>query len=905
MPVIVAPVTSSRLVAPLAAAWTALAAAAASGTIAFLSPTGPRFGVIPLGPTHLALAAIAGLCVLAAGWRIGGRSIAIAVSPLALVFLPWLPFGVPDAFLAWSGALASLAWMAAGAAVAAAWIGSLPVWVTFEAAPRRAVLAAGVMSAVIFGIAAWAASPSLPGGDEPHYLVITQSLIKDGDLRIANNHRQGDYHAYFAGDLPPHSVRPGRNGEVYSIHAPGLPALVVPAFAVGGYRGVVAFLILVSSAACALAWWLSWRVSGSAGAAWFGWAAVVTCAPFLLESFTVFPDAPGAAVVLTGFWALLRAEWERDDESWIPWLLHGAALALLPWLHTRFAVLAGTLGGLVLLRLSRTQSPVAKAIAFLAAPAASALGWLFFFTIVYGTPDPTAPYAGDTQNSLAFFPNGIGGLLFDQGFGLFATAPAMAVAVAGFARARRMSAEWLIVAVPYVVIVATFAMWWAGSSGPARFLVPVLLPLAVPAACAWKRSRSRGARLVMIAALIVGAWMSAVMAGAGGGTLGYHTRNTAGATAAPWLQWASRVVDLPAAFPAFVPQPVQPDPGGLVSRRQAARSGFAATLPWLLCLIGAAAWCARAFGKREYSAAATIAATAGIFAAAAMVAVTIVWRLQGAEPITATVSQMDALRRIARGRVMALNVDRPKRLSLEEALAMRIEVPVRRGGRTGPRLNAPLAVFPGVPAGTYVLSARRSAGDGWIMVGVGNDQFAIVTQPSAAYDQGVRVSLPVNVRALIVRGDEGARDHVQAIQLTADSAPRDLEGAGIARRAVRYDGGAAFFLDDRAYPEPSGFWVAAARAARVALQLDRPAASVGLLLRNAPVQNRVTLESGGWREEMVLQPAEERRVELPLDAATGSAIVRMESAAGFRPSESDPASREARYLGVYVRVAGS
>ena len=32
--------------------------------------------------------------------------------------------------------------------------------------------------------------PSVPSGDEPHYLIITQSLLKDGDLRIENNHQQ-------------------------------------------------------------------------------------------------------------------------------------------------------------------------------------------------------------------------------------------------------------------------------------------------------------------------------------------------------------------------------------------------------------------------------------------------------------------------------------------------------------------------------------------------------------------------------------------------------------------------------------------------------------------------------------------------------------------------------------------
>src|SRR5262249_25527908 len=135
-----------------------------------------------------------------------------------------------------------------------------------------------------------------------------------------------------------------------------------------------------------------------------------------------------------------------DAASWVPWLLHGLALAMLPWMHTRFAVLAGTLGGLILVRIARTPNPLGEATAVLLPAAISALAWLFFFAIVYGTPDPSAPYGRDAQNSLAFFPNGFGGLLFDQGFGLFATAPVLAVALFGFARARRLAVEWLVVA---------------------------------------------------------------------------------------------------------------------------------------------------------------------------------------------------------------------------------------------------------------------------------------------------------------------------------------------------------------------------------------------------------------------------------------------------------------------------
>ena len=119
---------------------------------------------------------------------------------------------------------------------------------------------------------------------------------------------------------------------------------------------------------------------------------------------------------------------------------------------------------------------------------------------------------------------------------------------------------------------------------------------------------------------------------------------------------------------------------------------------------------------------------------------------------------------------------------------------------------------------------------------------------------------------------------------------------------MRYDGIVAFFLDDRAFAEPSGFWVGGQRETSVVLAPDERRATLSLDLRNAPVDNTVSLEFAGRREEVVLRPGEERRVELPLDASTGSVLVRIRSTAGFRPSAVDPNSRDTRLLGVYCRV---
>ena len=55
-------------------------------------------------------------------------------------------------------------------------------------------------------------------GDEPHYLMIAQSLRADGDLDLANNYAQHDGVLFGAAGLEPEThARPGRGG----ISAPG------------------------------------------------------------------------------------------------------------------------------------------------------------------------------------------------------------------------------------------------------------------------------------------------------------------------------------------------------------------------------------------------------------------------------------------------------------------------------------------------------------------------------------------------------------------------------------------------------------------------------------------------------------------------------------------------------------
>lgn len=884
----------SPLVAAALALCTAGAAWLSQGMLAFTEAGGPRIALLPLSPVPLLLSAVAGAVVLAA-WRAGASLAPLWL--LLLVVLAWLPRALPAAFLIWSGPILLLVWIGVGLSVAA----STPAIETQAGRlagrllSRRRWLAPALAAALVYGAAAWLVSPS-PEGDEPHYLIITQSLLLDGDIRIANNHRRGDYRAYFAGDLlKPDSRRPGRNGAIYSIHAPGLPAVIAPAFAIGGYRGAEIFLMLVAAAGTGLAWYLAWLVTGRADAAWFGWAAVTLSTSAVFHSFTVYPDGAGGVLALTGVWALVRAGRDAgtDDERIGPWFLHGAALALLPWLHARFALIAGGLGALVLLRLGTNRNAAGKAVAFLVLPAVSAICWIGFFLAVYGTPDPSAPYATE-EGSMAFIPGGLAGLLFDQRFGLLAYAPVLAFALWGLFRMaatrrhRRLGVELLFVLVPYLLAVTHFAMWWGGSSAPARFAVPMLPMLAIPAAVSWETMRRRSARATAVAALGGTVFATAALVFVGGGRMAYNVRQGY----AIWLEWLSPGAELARGLPAWW--------------RGSEMLLYRDILVWAAAFaVTAAALRTLEEARSLRSRGAMAAATMALYAVAVMAAVTVCWRLAGVHGATETAAQLAALRRIgAEPRLLALELPAFRRVRPDDVpRRLRIE-PERSTTLGGAGQNdRPLYQLPLLPAGRYRLEPRGRHASGWLMVGIGREQFSLTSGALDGPVPPVDLDFPVDVRAIVVRGDEQARRSIEGLTVTALSlVPPDARlTSEVAQRAVRYGATSTFFLDDRSFAEPEAFWAGGGRTSAVVLQAAQPRGAVALLVRNGPVQNGVTLASGSWKVVAPMAAGEERRLEVPLQPGGTAALLTIDVSSGFRPSEVNPGSLDRRFLGLWVK----
>ena len=460
----------------------------ASGVLALLvaaggaasSPSGWRIGV----PGGVALAACAvGLAValLTAGGRAG--RLLLAVTPVLLLVLLGAPL---PGVAAWAGPPLAVLVLAAAAASLA---GAPPRWSAAAFLP---------VVALVYGLAAARVQVQVgPEGDEPHYLMVADSLLRDHDVSLERDYADGRYRPFHPATLAPHYRVRGRGGEIYSLHALGLSLLVLPAYAAFGYAGASFFMALL---AVALVGQLRALLREAVGDGADGVAWLMALSPPLVHyAGLVFTEIPAALIVTLG----LRHG--RAAPSARAALATGAALAFLPWLNVRYAILA-----VALLAFALTARPAVRvAAAWLAPSVASALALAFYHWHLYGFFDPRRVYGRRPELSLAGLPTGLPGLLFDQEFGLLVYAPIFVLAVPGllalWRRSPRLAAATAVLAAAVIAVAGAWPMWRGGFNPPARFLVPIIPALALAVAARLTRGWTAGAALLAAWGLWTGA----------------------------------------------------------------------------------------------------------------------------------------------------------------------------------------------------------------------------------------------------------------------------------------------------------------------------------------------------------------------------------------------------------------
>lgn len=407
--------------------------------------------------------------------RMSGRrrevlsALALGALPLLLAWQPWAARALPVLGL-WRGPLGAL-WL--GLALCVASSRRLAEWTSKGWQPGARTLFALTAAAYLTVGMRYAANLQA-SGDEPHYLLMAQSLWREHDLDLRDNLQRGDYLEYTPGPLVPHWGAPRPDGRPFPAHSVGLPAALAPVYALGG-RGLCVVLIALAAAALALqARALAERETADPRAALFSWAATAG-PPLAFYSFHVYTEVPSGLALALSLRLLLFGRT-------LGGALAAALLAsALPWLHLKMIPAAAALGVVALVELRGRAR-----VAFVAVAGLAAAAFLGYYGAIYGSPTPLALYGGVPAGERGSPGVAAAGLLLDRSFGLLPHAPIFLLALAGVPLlARRARSFWphglLVLAI--VAPVLAWRMWWGGQCPPARFLVPLLPFLGLAAAC--------------------------------------------------------------------------------------------------------------------------------------------------------------------------------------------------------------------------------------------------------------------------------------------------------------------------------------------------------------------------------------------------------------------------------------
>jgi hypothetical protein len=890
-----------------------------------------RFALLPPWEAMLGFMCLAALVLVGidhlnarrgttAGRRPGLSELVLPLCSLLVLLLPFAPV-VPDrwpALQALSGPMGAVVWLVV--AGLQAWVLWQARLITTHAIERwtitRVTAAIFVATVALSAIAAsrLTRTPVFPGGDEPHYLVIAQSLWRDGDLKIENNHTRGDYREYFDRDLAPHYLTRGSDQEIYSIHPIGMPVLLAPVYGAGGYDAVVWALILMAAAAAAIAWWWTMGALNAPGAATFAWAAITGSAPFLFNSFTVYPEICAALAVMIALVLAVKADKSRSGIG--RWVAVGIACASLPWLSTKYAPMSAAL---VLVVIGRLLIPGSDPFAWLkkgsdpffnpkvwavAGPyALSLVGWFSFFYVIWGTPRPQAPYGSMTQTTPLNLVFGAPGLLFDQEYGLLAFAPVYILAATGLVtmwraggELRRQAIEITLIFSALLATVGAFRIWWGGTAAPARPLASGLLLLALPIAVAFRAAPAGSARRAGQHLLL---WVSVAIAItltlAHDGLLIDNGRDGSSALLEYWSpRW-----ELWSLAPTFI--------------GDEARFAWLHSLWWLAIAAGAGGLLYRWRNLRPGAAALAAATVFGV--SLAVIGVTFPM-LPGGTPVPGV--DLGARSRLAaldafdsRVRPAAVLYDPLRKVAAVNVVPL-LSLGVKPLQRTDPQ---PVRVIHNgrfsLPAGTYNIEVTfgdqvPSRPAPWsLQVGrIGAPLQTWTLQPQPREKWRTSLWLPVDSGFVGLRGPIEMERAVAAITIT----PSTIVDAGARPRvpqvlsAAAYPGATFFFHNEQMYPEPQGFWTIGKRSAEltVAVPAERTAPVV-LRIHCGGQANNATISTFGWQRQFALVPGTAADVELPV-VAGGVIPLTISTDNGFSPAALDPSSRDPRFLGIWVEV---
>ncbi len=170
------------------------------------------------------------------------------------------------------------------------------------------------------------------GGDEPHYLAISQSLIKDFDLNVFNQYFREGYKEFIdVKKLRAHGAFGKGYKKMYSIHLPGVSITVAPFLLLKLplpwlYFLLRAFLGLFGALLAVVVYLFSLRLWKSENLSLFITAVFCLTTPVFFHSFHIFPELQALLLILSSLYLLFFPGKKKLVKTLLAGLLLGAAV---------------------------------------------------------------------------------------------------------------------------------------------------------------------------------------------------------------------------------------------------------------------------------------------------------------------------------------------------------------------------------------------------------------------------------------------------------------------------------------------------------------------------------------------------------------------------------------------------
>jgi hypothetical protein len=170
------------------------------------------------------------------------------------------------------------------------------------------------------------------GGDEPHYLAISQSIIKDFDLNVFNQYFREGYKEFIdVKKLPAHGAFGKGYKKMYSIHLPGVSIITAPILFLKLPLPVLYFLIraflgLFGALLAVVVYLFSVRLWKNVNFSLFITAAFCLTTPVFFHSIHIFPELQALLLILSALYFLLYPGKKKKFKSLLAGLLLGVTV---------------------------------------------------------------------------------------------------------------------------------------------------------------------------------------------------------------------------------------------------------------------------------------------------------------------------------------------------------------------------------------------------------------------------------------------------------------------------------------------------------------------------------------------------------------------------------------------------